>query len=137
MKQTFTLRPSPHPARQRCIEAINNAQDGMVVAISEPTRTLEQNAKFHAICANLKASGLAWAGKKRTASEWKVLLVSGHSIATKEGADMVPGLENEFVNLRESTARMNKKRIASLIEYAEAFCESNSVVTNEQTQGQP
>lgn len=132
MKQTFTLQPKPHPARKRCLDAVANAPDGMVVTISEPTRTLEQNAKFHAICADLQSSGLEWAGKKRSAAEWKVLLVSGHSIATKEGADMVPGLENEFVNLRESTARMNKNRLASLIEYAEAFCASNGVVANKE-----
>jgi hypothetical protein len=54
-------------------------------------------------------------------AEWKLLLISGHSVATKQGAEMVPGLEGEFLNLRESTAAMSKTRIGSLIEYAEAF----------------
>jgi hypothetical protein len=34
---------------------------------------------------------------------------------------MVPGIEGEFVNLRESTARMSKARGSSLIEYTLAF----------------
>jgi hypothetical protein len=42
-------------------------------------------------------------------------------MATKEGSEMVPGLEGEFVNVRESTALMSKRRGASLIDYAEAF----------------
>ena len=34
---------------------------------------------------------------------------------------IVPGLEGEFVNLRESTAAMSKSRGSSLIEYTMAF----------------
>ena len=115
-------------ARRRACAAIMSAPDGWVVKLSEPTRSLEQNAKFHAICADLARSGVEWAGKKRTTEQWKVLLVSGHAIATNLGAEMVPGLEGEFVNLRESTARMSKARSTSLIEYALAFCADREVV---------
>jgi hypothetical protein len=48
-------------------------------------------------------------------------------MATNEGSEVVPGLEGEFINLRESTALMSKKRSASLIEYALAFCAMNEV----------
>jgi hypothetical protein len=109
------------------VEAVQNAPDGMVVRISEPKRNLEQNDKFHAICSDLAASGLEWMGKRRTKDEWKVLLVSGHAVATKRGAEMVAGLENEFVNLRESTASMGIKRMSSLIEYANAFMAAHEV----------
>lgn len=112
-----------HPvARMRALECVREAPDGYVVKVSEPTRTGEQNAKFHAICSDLAASPVTWAGKRRTLEEWKVLLVSGHSVATKQGAEIVPGLEGEFVNIRESTARMSKSRGASLIEYSLAYC---------------
>jgi len=73
------------------------------------------------------AAGIPWAGKNRTATEWKVLLVSGHAVATKQGSDMVPGLEGEFVNLRESTAHMSIARASSLIEYTLAFCAAHEV----------
>lgn len=108
-------------ARQLAKEAIDSAPDGYVVRLSEPTRSLEQSARFHAICGDIAKSGLQWAGKPRTAAQWKVLLVSGHAIATKEGAEVIPGLESEFVNIRESTALMSKKRSSSLIEYATAL----------------
>ena len=42
---------------------------------------------------------------------------------------MVPGLEGEFVNLRESTALMSKARGSSLIEYSRAFCDAYNVKT--------
>ena len=109
-------------ARQNAIQAIATAPDGYKVKLSEPSRTLDQNAKFHAICGDIAESNVLWAGKKRTAEQWKVLLVSAHSEATKEGSEILYGLEGEFVNLRESTALMSKGRGASLIEYSLAFC---------------
>jgi hypothetical protein len=99
----------------------------LVVSVEEAKRTEDQSSKFHAICGDLAKSGYQWAGKERTAEQWKVLLVSGHAMATKQGAEMVPGIEGEFVNLRESTARMSKARSSSLIEYTLAFCASNNI----------
>ena len=108
-------------ARSRAIKAIQDAPDGWVVGLGPPRRNLEQNAKFHALCTDLAKMGISWAGKRRTAEEWKVLLVSGHAMATKEGSEIVPGIEGEFVNIRESTALMSKARGSSLIEYSMAF----------------
>jgi hypothetical protein len=127
----FILQPNPHPARARAHAAIDESPDGYEVTVKEPTRNSEQNAKFHALCSDIARSGLQWAGKRRTAAEWKVLLVSGHATATKEGSEMVPGLEGEFVNVRESTALMSVKRSSSLIEYTLAFCAMHGVRTSE------
>ena len=106
-------------ARRRAMSAVADAPDGYVVRVEQPTRNSEQNAKFHAICGEL--AGREWLGKSRSAAQWKVLLVSGHAVATKHDAEMVPGLEGEFVNLRESTALMSVRRSSSLIEYAQAY----------------
>lgn len=114
-------------ARRNAREAVERAPDGYCVTVSEPTRTLDQNAKFHAICSDISRSSAVWAGRRRTAAEWKVLLVSGHSVATKEGSEIVPGIEGEFVNIRESTATMSMARGASLIEYALAFAATHGV----------
>ena len=119
-KRTFIL--SHDLARQTALQAVKDAPDGFVVEIKPKKRSLDQNAKFHAICADLERSGIEWAGKPRDLQSWKVLLVSGHAVATKEQAEIVPGLEGEFINLRESTAAMTKKRGSSLIEYAIAWC---------------
>jgi len=123
-----------HEARRRALACVAEAPEGWTVRVQEPKRNLDQNAKFHAICSDLARSEQQWAGKRRSAAEWKVLLVSGHSIATKQGAEMVPGLEGEFLNLRESTALMSKARAASLIEYALAFCAMHGVDMQEETQ---
>ena len=114
-------------ARQTALQAVKDAPDGYAVVIQERNRTLDQNAKFHAICSDLAKSGIEWAGRKRTLLEWKVLLVSGHAVATNTPAEIVPGLEGEFINLRESTANMGKKRGSSLIEYSLAWCAMHDV----------
>lgn len=114
-------------ARRRAIQAVQEAPEGYRVEVSEPKRNGDQNAKFHALCSDIARSGYQWMGKPRTADEWKVLLVSGHAVATKLGAEIVPGLEGEFVNIRESTARMSKGRASSLIEYTIAWMEEHEI----------
>lgn len=105
----------------------------LVLEIRPMRRTDEQNKKFHAICGDLAKSGLMWAGKRRNQKQWKVLLVSGHATATGEETEIVPGLEGEFINIRESTALMSKSRGSSLIEYAIAFCVSHDVRLSDKT----
>ena len=121
--------------RRNAIEAVMSAAPGSVITVGPANRSLDQNAKFHAICSDLARSHMAWAGKRRNADEWKVLLVSGHTKATEGEVEFVPGLEGEFVNIRESTARMSVARAASLITYALAFCDMHGVQLTETIRG--
>ena len=131
-KRLFILRDAQ--VRKHCAHYImTEAPEGFAVKVTEANRTLDQNAKFHAICSDLARSKLQWCGKFRTADQWKVLLVSGHAVATKEGAEVIPGIEGEFINIRESTALMSKKRGSSLIEYAIAFCSQNAVMLSDES----
>lgn len=93
----------------------------VMITAKSATRSNEASAKFHAMCGDFAKSFKPWAGKPRSLEEWKVLLISGHAVATKLGAEVIPGIENEFVNIRESSARMGVRRMASLIEYSYAF----------------
>jgi hypothetical protein len=129
-RQTFVL--ISERIRRNAIQAILTANDGYVVRVAPPTRSVDQNAFFHAICGDIaKSPARYWAGKPRDADEWKVLLVSGHTKATAGDVEIVPGIENEFVNIRESTARMSVARAGSLIEYALAWCANHGVELTE------
>lgn len=112
--------------RHNLAKAILEAEEGDVLDIKPPTRKLEQNALFHAICAEASRQAL-FMNRKLLAEQWKVLFISGHAVATGEGSEMLPGIEKEFVNIRESSASMSVKRISSLIEYAMAWCANNDV----------
>lgn len=126
MTGNITYRLSTPQARLNAAHAIAYAPEGWIVEIKEPKRSLDQSAKFHAICADVPRVK-EFAGKFRTPEQWKVLFVSGHAIATRNGSEMVPGLEGEWCNLRESTAKMSTARMASLIEYCIAYCAGNDV----------
>lgn len=103
--------------------------DGKVISleVKQKRRSLSKNAKFHAICGDIAKSGFTWAGKERSLDEWKALLISGHAIANRRPAELVQGLEGEFVSIRESSANMDDARAGSLIEYAIAFCAMNGI----------
>ncbi len=126
MKQIFIIQPYPHPARNNAISAVRVADEGMVVEIKPKTRTSEQNALLHKLLGEI-AKRKEFGGKKRTTEQWKLIMVSGHSIATGRAAEVVPGLEGEFLNLRESTASMSVKRLSSLVEYVQAWAAENEV----------
>mgnify|MGYP001252665169 CR=1 FL=1 len=125
-KQIFQL--SHATARENAARAVLAAPEGYMVRIGPRNRSLEQNAMLHALFAEA-AKTAKWHGRKLTAEQWKVLFISGHAIATGRGADMVPGLEGEFVNIRESSARMSVSRMTSLIEYINAWMAENVEVT--------
>jgi hypothetical protein len=101
--------------------------EGWKITLEPKKRTDDQNRRFHWLCGLLAKSQLTFAGKRRTLAQWKVLLVSGHAVATNEGHEILPGIEGEFVNLRESTAQMSVRRSTSLIEYTQAFMAQNSI----------
>ena len=114
-------------ARANACKAVMAAEQGMVVTIRKPNRTLDQNAKFHAMCDDIAKAGVQWFGRARSAEEWKVLLVSAHAAATGRGCEMVQGLEGELVQVRESTAAMTKDRSSSLIEYTIAWAAKQGI----------
>ncbi|MCV5137803.1 recombination protein NinB, partial [Escherichia coli] len=85
----------------------------VTIRITDYKRNLYQNAKFHAMLADI-ARQVQWCDKWLKPEQWKVLLISGHAVATKQEADVLPGLEGEYVNIRESSAQMSVKHMASL-----------------------
>lgn len=128
-KKRFILVSST--VRQNALNALLEAPDGFSATFSPPNRTDNQNAMFHAICSDIAKSRYVYMGKPRKLGEWKVLLVSGHTVATKGEVEIVPGLEGEFVNVRESTSRMSVRRATSLIEYALCWCSSHGIPLKE------
>lgn len=131
-KQKFFLRREQ--VKQNALECVRNLpvndKSPLVVEVKPLTRNLEQNAKFHAMCGDVAAQ-CEFMGKKLSLEQWKVLFISGHAIATNQKAEVVPGLEGEFVNIRESSATMSVKRMASLIEYVTAWGVNNGVHFND------
>jgi hypothetical protein len=123
-KRLFVL--SHDLARQRAIECVSRAPAGWKVLVSPQNRSDEASARFHAMCGDV-AKQATWLGKRRTPVQWKVLFVSAHAHATNEETEVIPGLEGEFINIRESTTQMSQRRMLSLIQYVRAWGDQNGV----------
>lgn len=111
-----------------------NDKSPMVVTVTKMNRSLPQNAMFHSLCGDLEKSGFIFCGKPRSATQWKVILISGHSIAVPEDGDtgeIIAGIQGEIVSLRESSAKMKVSRMTSLIEYTMAFCNDSEIPISE------
>ncbi|MCP2041682.1 hypothetical protein L1281_002293 [Neisseria sp. HSC-16F19] len=108
--------------------------DSVCIEVREKTRTDDQNAKLHAMLGDI-AKQKTFNGRKLSIDQWKMVFVSGHKIATGEQAEMAIGLEGEVINLRESTAKMSVRRLASLIEYVDAWAADNGVVFKQRGDG--
>lgn len=113
--------------RDRACDMVRIAPKGHVVHIRPAKRSLDQSAKFHAICGDMAKAGFDWGGKKRDADEIKFLLVSAHAVATKRPGELMLGLEGERVMLRPSTAAMSVAEMSSLLEYSIAFCAQRGI----------
>lgn len=119
-KMVFKL--AHQEARRRAIEAVQDAQDGMIVTVSEPTRNLEQNALLWALLAEVSEQ-VIWHGRKLDAESWKHIFTS-----SLKKMDVVPNLEgNGFVVLGLSTSKMTKSEFSELIELIRAFSAEHNV----------
>lgn len=125
-KVYIRLAPGRPDIRQRAMEAVMNAPEGWIVEIKEPTRTLEQNAKLHGMLQDISSQS-QYMNKRRGVEFWKGLFVSGWQIATGQKPEIVPGLEGEFINIRESTATMGVKKLSSVMEYIYPWAIENNV----------
>lgn len=124
-KQIFRLVHDT--ARQRALQAVRDAEPDKYVIIKDSDRSLAQNAKLHAIFEDFAKSGFQLNGEAFTADDWKILLISAHSEATKIESRPVIGIEGELVMLRESSAAMSVARMSSLIEYCIAYAAMNNI----------
>lgn len=98
----------------------------MVVEIKPMTRNLEQNALLHALLTDIsRQCEFAW--RRWNVESWKTIMVSGHAKATGKPVEIIAGIEGELINIRESTAKMSTRRIASLIEYIQAWAADQGV----------
>ena len=97
------------------------------LTIGEPPRSLDQNARLHAMLGDLSKQ-VEWAGKKRSRDVWKRLCVSAWLRAEKEHVEMLPAIDGHGIDvIYERTSRMSKAQLSSLMEYVSAWGDSKGV----------
>ena len=103
-------------AKQAACRYINEAPQGFVVTIAEPTRNLEQNSLLWVLLDCLEKQ-TDWHGNKLNAEEWKDLLSAG--LVQSKAVPNMTG--NGFVILGQRTSKLSKSQFAALIELIYAF----------------
>ena len=116
-KLIYTMRPIPHPVRQRCCEAVMQVPDGYIVTIQEPKRSLEQNSKLWAMLGDLSKQ-VVWYGLKLSSDDWKDVM----SASLRKEMRTVPNVDgNGLVVLGMRTSQMSIREMGELIELIYAF----------------
>jgi hypothetical protein len=115
-------------ARDNAKKAIDCALDGMIVKISEPTRSLDANAALWAMLNDISRQ-VVWHGRKLDSESWKHVFTS-----SLKKMDVVPNLEGTgFVALGLSTSKMTKREFSDLLELINAFAAERGVKFTEPT----
>ncbi len=124
-KRLFVVRRTNPRARQVVESAMQEAVQRVAagqdfdVTISEPKRTLAENALLHALISEL-ARKLEWAGKRRDAETWKRLLVAAWYRAEGKALEILPALDGHGVDIVPvRTSRLSKRDCADLIEFVQ------------------
>lgn len=119
-------------ARQRAVEAIRNAADGMVVTVAEPTRNLEQNAaQWPILNAYAKQKPLLVNGvwEYVSAEEWKDVLTGAH----KEELARVANYRGRMVILGKRTSKFVKSEFSEWLDWLNAAAIEDGIEVDEVT----
>lgn len=122
-KLTFIL--SHDVARQRAIQAVKDAPEGFAVSVSEPTRTLDQNAAQWPYLAGFAAQKqlcingvMEWV----TDDDWKDVLTG-----VWHGEARMAAFDGKVIMLPQRTSKMGKKVFSDWMEFLVAMAAQSGV----------
>lgn len=114
-------------ARRNAREAVENAPDGYCVTVSEPTRTLDQNAAMWPILEAF-SDQIQWPVNGvmvwMTPDEWKDVLTAAFE---RENVRLAMGLDGGVVMLGLRTSQFGVKKMSEFIEFLHATASARDV----------
>lgn len=125
MKKTFIMAHAV--ARAHALQAVEDAPEGYVITISEPTRSFEQNAAQWPILQAF-ADQLQWpvngAMEWLTADEWKDILTAAFK---RETVRVAMGLDGGMVMLGSRTSKFSKAQFSEWLDFLNATAAARDV----------
>ena len=89
--------------------------------IKPPNRSLEQNAKLHALIGDI-AKEVIWANKEQSVETWKRLLTAAWLRARGEPVEMLPAIDGHGVDIVfRPTSKLTVEEMSEFIEYIQAW----------------
>ena len=125
VKKTFIMAHAV--ARAHALQAVEDAPEGYVITVSEPTRNLEQNAAQWPILQAF-ADQLQWpvngAMEWLTADEWKDILTAAFK---RETVRVAMGLDGGMVMLGSRTSKFSKAQFSEWLDFLNATAAARDV----------
>ena len=119
MKQFFIL--AHELSRKNAMQAVLEAPTGYAVEIRPKNRTLDQNAKIHALIQEISRK-IVWAGKLQEVETWKRLLTAAWLRARGEPVEMLPAIDGFGVDVVfRPTSKLTVEEMSEFIEYVTAW----------------
>jgi hypothetical protein len=119
MKQLFIL--AHELARKNAMQAVLEAPTGYAVEIRPKNRSLDQNAKIHALIQEISRI-VVWAGKLQEVETWKRLLTAAWLRARGEPVEMLPAIDGYGVDVVfRPTSKLTVEEMSEFIEYVQAW----------------
>ena len=119
------LKLTDHRVRERAKDIIDAAPDGYVVRVSEPTRSLDQNAKMWAMLADVSVA--IPDGRRHTPEDWKAIFMN----AAGWEVQFVDGLDGRPFPSGFKSSRMTVSNMADLITFIQAYGDEHGVAWSE------
>lgn len=114
-------------ARRNAMRAIQEAPDGHVVTIAEPSRSGDQNALLHALLTEIAAAH-EWAGAKRSVETWKRLMTAAWLRARGESLEILPALDGHGIDVVfRRTSDLTKAECSELVEFIHSWVAMHEV----------
>lgn len=99
----------------------------MIVEVKQETRSLQANAKLHAMLADISGQ-IEWAGSKRDVETWKRLLTASWCRAKGEHIEVLPAIDGHGVDIVfRRTSQLTRAECADLIEFIHAWAAETGV----------
>jgi len=123
MKRTFILVHTQ--ARSNALQAVKDAPEGFAVVVSEPNRTLDQNAAQWPYLAGFAAQKqlcINGVMQKATDDDWKDVLTGCWNGETRMAA-----FDNKVIMLPQRTSQMGKRVFSEWMEFLVAMAAQSGV----------
>jgi len=126
---TISIYMLRHPeARRRAVDAVGMAPEGYCVTVTEPKRSLEQNAAQWPILQAFSEQ-LVWPVNGQMINlapdEWKAILSAAFH---RETARIAMGLDGGVVMLGQRTSKFSKAQFSEWLEFLHATAADRGVV---------
>lgn len=120
-------------ARLGAMAAVMEAPEGWWVRIVPPKRSLDANARFHAMLNEIEKSGFTHNARKFDTEDLKTLFVTAWMEETGRPSDVVMGFHGKPVQLRRSTTTFSPTEMGELMIIVEKFCAERGITLRETT----